>query len=384
MARSQIELATGAAERREDHLEVAGPGGVVEQRPGECDAAVSDQPASGDLLLVESHAQLADRLGDEARTGPVGDRDMQDLPGSVVDEHQHVELAQGERVDREEVTGDDPRRLGAQEPPPRGGPVAGCGGEAVAAQDRPHRRRRDRNTEAAELAVDAPVSPGGVLSGHPAHQRLDGGIYRWASPAATRPAGPSPGGQSAVPGEHRVGLDEQRRPAMAGQYSGERREHRAVRVVVGRTCDLTAQHHVLVAQDHQLDVALEARAASQSHQLEGAAQGPVEKADQHRRSVAGIDLDRLVGPTGRTLGDVTVTLDLPEDALERLRAEADRRGVSVDGLVAELAAALPAQSPRGGRRLSFIGIGHSGRGDLARRHREVRAEETAELKAKDF
>lgn len=80
---------------------------------------------------------------------------------------------------------------------------------------------------------------------------------------------------------------------------------------------------------------------------------------------------------------MSVTLDLP-DAMARLRAEAERRGVSLDELVAELAAAFPAEPPPVGRRLSFIGIGHSGRSDLGRRHRDVRADQTAEMTAKDF
>ena len=42
---------------------------------------------------------------------------------------------------------------------------------------------------------------------------------------------------------------------------------------------------------------------------------------------------------------MTVTIDLPEDALERLRAEAKRRGVSIELVIAEL------PDPRGsGRR----------------------------------
>ena len=35
---------------------------------------------------------------------------------------------------------------------------------------------------------------------------------------------------------------------------------------------------------------------------------------------------------------MTVTLDLPPDALSRLEAEAQRRGVAIDAVVAELAA----------------------------------------------
>jgi len=71
-----------------------------------------------------------------------------------------------------------------------------------------------------------------------------------------------------------------------------------------------------------------------------------------------------------------VTFELPEDALARPRAEAVRRGVSIDVVIAGLASQLPIEAPPGTSRLNFIGIGHSGRGDLSRRHREIRAEKT--------
>jgi hypothetical protein len=84
---------------------------------------------------------------------------------------------------------------------------------------------------------------------------------------------------------------------------------------------------------------------------------------------------------------MTVTLDLPEAAQARLEAEAARRGITLTKLVAELAERLPApadMTEERRHRLSFIGAGHSGRGDLSQRHREIRAEQTAGLSAADF
>ena len=75
-----------------------------------------------------------------------------------------------------------------------------------------------------------------------------------------------------------------------------------------------------------------------------------------------------------------MTLDLPADAQARLQAEALRRGITVDKLVADLANSLPAEDPLE----AFIGSGSSGRGDLARRHREIRSEQTAGLPAHDL
>jgi hypothetical protein len=58
-----------------------------------------------------------------------------------------------------------------------------------------------------------------------------------------------------------------------------------------------------------------------------------------------------------------LTVDLPPDVLRRLEAEAARRGVTVDEVIAELAAGLPDEetaAPKRARRLSFVGIGASG------------------------
>ncbi|MFN0028497.1 MAG: hypothetical protein ACKV2O_15155 [Acidimicrobiales bacterium] len=76
-----------------------------------------------------------------------------------------------------------------------------------------------------------------------------------------------------------------------------------------------------------------------------------------------------------------VTIDLPAEAQARLEAEAARRGVTLDQLIADLAAAFAAEDDP---LEAFIGSGSSGRGDLARGHREIRAERTAGLSARDL
>jgi hypothetical protein len=71
---------------------------------------------------------------------------------------------------------------------------------------------------------------------------------------------------------------------------------------------------------------------------------------------------------------MTVSVDLPEDALARLQAEAARRGVSIDSVIAELATALPAETHPTERTLSFIGLGASSSGRFARDTDELLAE----------
>jgi hypothetical protein len=78
---------------------------------------------------------------------------------------------------------------------------------------------------------------------------------------------------------------------------------------------------------------------------------------------------------------VATTLHVPEDLADRLAAEAARRGMNVDELLAELlAAGLPGEDTLE----AFIGAGHSGRGDLGRRHREITAEITGKRSAREL
>jgi hypothetical protein len=83
------------------------------------------------------------------------------------------------------------------------------------------------------------------------------------------------------------------------------------------------------------------------------------------------------------------TVHLPEELIDRLAAEAARRGMTVDELAAETLDArfppLPSQQglkPVGTKRhLSFAGIGSSGPagGDIARRHKEIIARSSPRL-----
>jgi hypothetical protein len=57
---------------------------------------------------------------------------------------------------------------------------------------------------------------------------------------------------------------------------------------------------------------------------------------------------------------MSVTVDLPPEALRKLEAEASRRGVSIDVVIAELAERLPTESGHKEQKLAFVGIGASG------------------------
>jgi hypothetical protein len=59
---------------------------------------------------------------------------------------------------------------------------------------------------------------------------------------------------------------------------------------------------------------------------------------------------------------MSVTLDLPEDVVRRLTAEAERRGTPLADVIADLAARLPPADEPSRRRLAFVGAGASATG----------------------
>lgn len=67
-------------------------------------------------------------------------------------------------------------------------------------------------------------------------------------------------------------------------------------------------------------------------------------------------------PLRSTLDGVSVTLDLPEDVLTRLRTEAERRGTTLDELIAALADQFPTDATATRRPLAFVGAGASAGG----------------------
>ena len=78
---------------------------------------------------------------------------------------------------------------------------------------------------------------------------------------------------------------------------------------------------------------------------------------------------------------MSTTVDLPPEILRRLLAEADRRGLTIDEVIAELAAGLPTEPSPRPKRPSFVGVGASGDTrpfDIHREREELAAQKLAE------
>jgi hypothetical protein len=115
-------------------------------------------------------------------------------------QEQHVQPPQPDGVDGEEVAGEDPGGLLAQERPPgRAGPSRSRV-EPVAAQRGADRGGRGLDTKVEQLAPDALVAPAGILGGQADDQLLDIWV-EWGTPGSTMGIGPRPFDQLPVPAQ---------------------------------------------------------------------------------------------------------------------------------------------------------------------------------------
>jgi len=131
-------------------------------------------------------------------------------------------------------------------------------------ENRPHGTGRDLIAEPGQFAMDASITPGGVLGGQPQHQPTQLGCR--APAAASRASGLSPASlhQVPVPPQDRGRGDDAMQSTCWGQQPGQRREHRAVRPGQSRSVHLTAQHGDLVTQHEDLRILRMCTAGQQS------------------------------------------------------------------------------------------------------------------------
>jgi hypothetical protein len=122
-----------------------------------------------------------------------------------------------EQVHLEEVGGQDRCGLAVQELRPRWPCPSGRGRDTRPTQDLPHCGRRQRQTQAGQLPVNAPVAPGRVLPSETQDQPPDVAVSGW--PSRSRRVGrrrPPPPDDVAMPTQHRLRRDDHPQPHPAG------------------------------------------------------------------------------------------------------------------------------------------------------------------------
>jgi hypothetical protein len=127
-------------------------------------------------LTIDVHQELAGGLGDPWSGRAGGDPSEMHPSRADLDEEQHMEASQRRGVHAREVRREDPLRLGSDELCPSRSRPPGCRVEPIRPQDRPHRRLGDPVTNAAQLAMHAPVTPGWALIGESDGEAPDLGV----------------------------------------------------------------------------------------------------------------------------------------------------------------------------------------------------------------
>jgi hypothetical protein len=156
-------------------------------------------------LVGEGHDQVPRLLDDPGAVGVGGDSGEMDATACQVDEEEHVQPTQPTRLDREEVTLEDPGSLLAQELPPAGARSPRCGLDAVAVEDVPDAARRQWDAEPDQLAVDPLVSPTRILRSETEDQ-----LSRLRDQPRPARVGPAAADELTMPAEKRRRLDEER------------------------------------------------------------------------------------------------------------------------------------------------------------------------------
>jgi hypothetical protein len=233
---------------------------------GELAVVILDQELESGHALAEVHQQIP-RLLSNPGSARIG-RDSQKMHAAagVLHEEQDIQPLTQQRVDAEKVGGDNALCLDGQKLSPGRVIAARCGVDAGSREDRPHRARRHWVAKPREFAVDAPVTPGGVLRGQPQHQPAQSGAVRrpavrrrdWVQRCLTRSwchrkivAGVTIRGSWQARDNSRVSVG----------------EHRLIRPRQPRSPDLATEHGNLMTEHqdiHILSFDLELRASSPS------------------------------------------------------------------------------------------------------------------------
>jgi hypothetical protein len=138
-----------------------------------------------------------------------------DAPACELDEEEHVHPLQREGLDGEESDRDHALGLRPQKGTPgESGALAG-GAEPRLPKDLSHRRRRNGDAEAEQLARDPLAAPTRVLARQPEHQRA--GLAADRRPPGATAVGPAPGDEAPMPPQQRCRRDDERRPARSRQ-----------------------------------------------------------------------------------------------------------------------------------------------------------------------
>src|SRR5919199_4257663 len=150
-----------------------------------------------------------------------------DAAAFELDGEEHVEAAQRERLDGEEVAGQHARGLLAQELPPARARAPRRRPQLACKQDAPDRARRDTQTQLQQLAGDPRVAPARVLAGEAQHELSHAAVERRTAGTPTR-LRPLATHELPVPAQKRLWCDDQAVAPPGWQQTSECRKESTI------------------------------------------------------------------------------------------------------------------------------------------------------------
>jgi hypothetical protein len=160
-------LAMGVGSRspigREHNLGAFGLKDLVEV-VDEFGVTIVNRQLNGKLEPAQLPCQVARLLGHPGRVGMKAAVGVQDPAAVDLDEYQHVESPEQDRLDGEEVAGHDRSGMRLQELRPSGSLAARSWRHAVSAQNAPDGGHRNPVAELEQLTLDPAIAPAQVLT----------------------------------------------------------------------------------------------------------------------------------------------------------------------------------------------------------------------------
>jgi hypothetical protein len=191
---------------------------------------------------------------------------VQDPAAVDLDEYQHVESPEQDRVDGEEVAGHDRSGTRLHELRPAGSLAARSWRQAVAAQNASDCGRRNPVAQLEQLTLDPAIAPTRVLTPQLQDQLPE--LLRDRRPATTRSqpeSQPVPTHEFAVPAEQ-GSWGEHQPPRRKSQ--AQSREDKAIGGNELRPLYVAAQNGHLMAESQDLEVALRVRAGRERNEAD--------------------------------------------------------------------------------------------------------------------
>jgi hypothetical protein len=216
---------------------------------------VAQQEADRHSPIAQLRRGIPGLLGDPRRVRVGRDPGRDYPPGAELDEEQHVECLEPDRLHREQVAGHDPLGLRSKKLRPSRSAASRRGAQAVSSQQRPDGRGTHPGAEFAQLPTDPHTAPSGILPGHPQPQCDDPGVDWRPARLARLPVGPLPSDERAVPAQQCLGRDqEQGRPPLPGKRAACRCEQDAVEGGEPGSASLAAEYTKLLLEDQDLQI----------------------------------------------------------------------------------------------------------------------------------